>query len=73
LRGLRCNDKERRGIYNEPRAVPMYLLRLSKKEKPDEIGNGFRMAKYSSIGSEIKGMKMETFRNRKLRNRVEHT
>jgi len=61
----------RRGSYNEPRNVAIYLARKYTQETLLCIGCEFNMGQYSSVSSVIKNMKMHLLRNKKLRKRVE--
>ena len=41
----------RRGVFNEPRNVALYLIRRLRGERLEDIGRGFNISKYSSVSS----------------------
>ncbi|MDA3895550.1 MAG: transposase [Desulfobacteraceae bacterium] len=63
--------KSRRGIFNEPRGVAIYLTRQLRKDSLEAIGNEFSMAGYSSVSSAIVRMKRQMSKDKKLPQRIE--
>ncbi len=61
----------KRGVFNEPRNVAIYLSRRLRYNGLDEICKGFNMSRYSSASSAIERMKNKLSKNRGIRNRVE--
>jgi chromosomal replication initiation ATPase DnaA len=57
---------------NEQRNVVIYLVRLPRGERLEEIGRQFGISKYSSVSSAIEKMKRDISANRKLRVRVKN-
>lgn len=72
----RINDTEllvsRRGVFNEPRNVAIYLMRRVRGDSLRQIGEQFQMRKYSSVSSVIERMKVLLSKDRKLRVRVKN-
>jgi len=60
----------RRGEFNEPRNVAIYLIRKIRRDSLKEITVRFKMEKYSSISSIIERMKILIGKDRAVRNRV---
>ncbi len=63
--------KSKRGTYNEPRNVAIYLVRRIRGDSLKDIGVEFGMKKYSSVSSVIERMKGELSKNSNMRKRVE--
>lgn len=63
--------RSRRGVFNEPRNVAIYLIRLLRGDSLRQIGEHFQMEKYSSVSSVIERVKAEITRDRGLRERKE--
>jgi putative transposase len=61
----------RRGVFNEPRNVAIYLTRQLRGESLRQIGLQFQMAKYSSVSSVIERIRGAMIEDRKLRARIE--
>ena len=61
----------RRGFFNEPRNVSIYLIRRLRRDGLQEIGRQFQMHKYSSVSSVIERIKNEISTKRDLGNRVD--
>ncbi len=61
----------RRGYFNEPRNVAIYLVRGVRGERLKDIGQEFGIEKYSTVSSIVKKIKGEMVRNRNLKSRVE--
>jgi REP element-mobilizing transposase RayT len=49
--------KSRRGWFNEPRAVAIYLVRIIRKDSFADIGSAFGLRGYSSVGSVLEIIK----------------
>lgn len=61
----------KRGVFNEPRNVAIYLTRRLRGDSLKKIAKDFGMSKYSSVSSVIERMKELVAKDRKLRKRVE--
>ena len=71
---LITNDElmvSKRGVFNEPRNVAIYLTRRLRGDSLKQIGEQFEMQKYSSVGSIIERMKAKVAKDGKLKTRVE--
>jgi hypothetical protein len=69
-----CRDelyRSRRGQYNEPRNVAIFLTRKLRRDSLEEIAHQFQMKKYSSISSVIERMKKQILADRNLKKRVD--
>ena len=62
--------KPRRGKFNEPRSVAIYLIRMLSKDGLLDISSEFGLRGYSSASSVVEGMKKKLQKNRQLRERV---
>jgi putative transposase len=60
----------RRGVFNEPRNVAMYLTRRLRGERLKEIGRQFNISKYSSVSSAIEKIRKEIQTNGRLKRRL---
>ena len=69
-----CSEKalftSRRGVYNEPRNVAMYLLRQLRGEPLTDIGEIFGLTQYSSVSSVIQNVKHRQNEERSFKKRV---
>ncbi len=63
--------RSRRGDFNEPRNVAIYLTRRLRMDSLKQIGERFGLDKYSSVSSANERMKALISKDRKLRDRVE--
>ena len=63
--------RSRRGQFNEPRNVAIFLTRKPRRDSLKEIGHQFHMEKYSSISSIIERMKKQMVADRNLKKRVD--
>lgn len=63
--------KSRRGIFNEPRGVAIYLTRLLRNDSLELIGREFSMAGYSSVSSAIVRMKQQMEKDKSLPSRID--
>ncbi len=61
----------RRGMFNEPRNVAIYLTRRLRGDSLKKIAKEFGMSKYSSVSSVIERLKALAAEDRKLTKRVE--
>ena len=61
----------KRGVFNEPRNVAIYLTRRLRGDSLKQVAKEFGMSKYSSVSSVIERMKELVAEDRKLRKRVE--
>jgi putative transposase len=69
---VECKElfKSKRGEFNEPRCMAIYLIRKLRRDNLKEIGKIFKLDKYSSVSSIIERMKTRIQNNRKLKMRV---
>ena len=69
------NDDEllvsKRGVFNEPRNVAIYLTRRLRGDSLKQIGEQFGIRKYSSVSSAIERLKLVIAEDHKLRKRVD--
>lgn len=63
--------KSKRGEFNEPRNVAIFLTRQLRHDTLKKIGRQFRMEKYSSISSVIERTKRQMLKDRKFKERIE--
>lgn len=61
----------RRGIFNEPRNMAIYLTRRFRGDSLKQIGQHFQLKKYSSVSSIIARTNQAVSKDKKLRNRLE--
>jgi len=61
----------RRGVFNEPRNVAIYLTRRSRGDSLKEIGQEFNISKYSSVSSVIGRMEALIATDRGFKERIE--
>jgi len=61
----------RRGHFNEPRNVAIYLIRHLRGDKLKEVGDFFGISKNSTISSVDRRLKGEMIRNKRLKKSVE--
>ena len=60
----------RRGIFNEPRNIAIYLTRRLRGDTLKQIGVYYQLNKYSSVSSIIERMNEAIAKDKKLRNRI---
>lgn len=60
----------KRGTFNEPRCVAIYLMRRLRRDSLKEIGKVFNLKKNSSVSSIIGRMKTRIQNNRKIKMRI---
>ena len=63
--------KSRRGTFNEPRSMAMYLARILRKDSLMDIGSEFGLSGYSSVSSVLQGIGKQLLKNRRLKERYE--
>lgn len=63
--------KSKRGRFNEPRNVAIFLNRKLRRDSLKEIGRRFQMEKYSSISSIIERIKKQMQTDSTLKRRVD--
>ncbi len=63
--------KSRRGQFNEPRNMAIYLVRMLRKDSLMDISAEFNLGGYSSASSVIQAMKRRLEKNRKMQMRYE--
>jgi chromosomal replication initiation ATPase DnaA len=61
--------QSRRGFFHEPRNVAIYLTRRLRGDSLKQIGEQYRMNKYSSVSSVIERMKVLIAQDRRLKKR----
>ena len=61
----------KRGTFNEPRCVAIYLIRRFRRDSLKEIGKVFKLEKNSSVSSVIDRMKTRIQNSRKMKIRIE--
>ena len=61
----------RRGFFNEPRNVAIYLIRRLRGDNLKDVGKIFELAKNSSVSSVVERLKREMVRDKKIKKRVE--
>ena len=62
--------KSKRGTYNEPRGVAIYLTRMIRSEGLMDICKDYNLKKYSSASSVVENVKKKLLKDRKFRKRV---
>ena len=63
--------KSRRGRFNEPRSMAIYLARMLRKDGLRDISTAFGLSGYSSASSVLESMGKQLLKNRELQNRCE--
>jgi putative transposase len=63
--------ESRRGYFNEPRNVAIYLVRYLCNDTLKKIGSQFRVEKYSTVSSIVEKVKYEMKVDKKLNQRVQ--
>jgi chromosomal replication initiation ATPase DnaA len=63
--------KSKRGTFNEPRNVAIYLTRILRFDTLSEIGSYFNLKKYSTVSSVTEQMKKLVKTDRKLCSKIE--
>ena len=63
--------KSKRGTFNEPRNVAIYLCRRLRADRLDEICQEFGMKRYSTASSVLERVKVHQSRDRRFQKRVE--
>ncbi|MFQ5842469.1 MAG: helix-turn-helix domain-containing protein [Thermodesulfobacteriota bacterium] len=64
-------NRGRRGFFNEPRDVAIYLIRNLRCDPLGEIGKSFGIQKYSTVSSAIQRVQGLTQRKAEFRKRIE--
>ena len=62
--------KSKRGTFNEPRVVAIYLTRMIRNDGLIDICKDYNLKKYSSASSIVENVKKKLLKDRKFRNRV---
>lgn len=60
----------KRGYFNEPRNVGVYLLRHLRNDSSKKVGEVFEIEKYNTISSIVERVKQEIGRNRNFKKRI---
>ena len=70
--GVNSEDlhKSRRGHFNEPRSVAVYLLRSLRRDSLNEIGRVLQIEKYSTVSSVLERLKSGLGDDRQLQKRI---
>lgn len=63
--------KSKRGVFNEPRNVAIYLTRRLRGDGLDQICREFHMKRYSSASSAIERVRVQVLKDRQLKKRIE--
>ena len=63
--------KSRRGEFNEPKSMAIYLARMLRKDGLLDIGSEFGLRGYSSTSSVVGGMRKQLQKNRQMQKRFE--
>ena len=61
----------KRGTFNEPRCVAIYILRRFRRDRLKEIGKLFNLEKNSSVSSVIERMKTRIQHSRTIKLRIQ--
>ena len=61
----------KRGYFNEPRNIAVYLIRYLRNDTLKQVGEQFGIAKYSTVSSIVERVKHEMKINKGLKKRVE--
>ena len=62
--------KSKRGTFNEPRSVAIYLTRMIRSDGLIAICKDYNLKKYSSASSIVENVKKKLLKDKKFRNRV---
>jgi REP element-mobilizing transposase RayT len=62
--------KSKRGTFNEPRGVAIYLTRMIRSDGLMDICKDYNLKKYSSASSIVENVKKKLLKDRKFRKRV---
>ena len=62
--------KSKRGTFNEPRGVAVYLTRMIRCDGLIDICKDYNLKKYSSASSIVENVKQKLLKDRKLRDRI---
>ena len=62
--------KSKRGTFNEPRGVAIYLTRMIRSDGLIDICRDYNLKRYSSASSIVENVKKKLLKDRKFRNRV---
>jgi REP element-mobilizing transposase RayT len=62
--------KSKRGLFNEPRNVAVYLMRKTRREGLKQIGSHFGIESYSTVSSIIERVKSQLDTDKKLQKRL---
>lgn len=63
--------RSKRGVFNEPRNVAIYLCRLLRGDRLNDLGRDFDLKRYSSVSTVLQRTKAQISKDRMLRQRVE--
>jgi REP element-mobilizing transposase RayT len=63
--------QSRRGVFNEPRNVAIYLTRRLRGDSLKDIAELYKINKYSSVSSVIKRINVLIMQDKKLKKRIE--
>jgi len=63
--------KSKRGSFNEPRSMAIYLARMLRKDSLMDISSEFGLSGYSSVSSVLQGIGKQLLKNRRLQERYE--
>ena len=60
----------RRGYFNEPRNVGVYLIRYLRNDSLKDVGKVFGIERYSTVSSIVERVKQEIGKNSKFKKRI---
>ena len=66
---MKIGVKSKRGLFNEPRNIAIYLMRKARRESLKQIGTRFGMESYSTVSSIIERVKSQLDTDKKLQRR----
>jgi chromosomal replication initiation ATPase DnaA len=62
--------KSKRGTFNEPRSVAIYLTRMIRNDGLMDICKDYNLKKYSSASSVVENVRERLLKDRKFHDRV---
>ena len=61
----------KRGVFNEPRKVAIYLTRILRKERLDATSREYSLNQCSSASSSVERVKRQMVKDRRFKKRVD--
>ncbi len=62
----------KRGSFNEPRSVEVYLIRHLRNDTLKHVGEQFGIEKYNTVSSIVERVKYEMKADKRLENRIQN-